>query len=44
MDYAPGTCKYMFTDGQKNRMDAAIDNARAAYFSTTKIYTDILPQ
>ena len=44
MDYAPGTCKYMFTDGQKNRMDAAIDNARAAYFSATKIYTDILPQ
>ena len=43
MDYSFGTCEYMFTDGQKNRMDATIDNARHAYFSTTKIYTDILP-
>ncbi len=44
MDYTMGTCQYMFTDGQKKRMDATIDNARPAYFSTTKIYTDILPQ
>ena len=44
MDYSMGTCKYMFTDGQKKRMDATIDLARPAYFSTTKIYTDILPQ
>lgn len=44
MDYSWGTCQYMFTDGQKIRMDATIDNARPAYFSTTKIYTDILPQ
>ena len=43
MDYSYGSCKYMFTDGQKNRMDAAIDFSRPAYFSTTKIYTDILP-
>ena len=43
MDYTWGACEYMFTDGQKNRMDATIDNARHAYFSTTKIYTDILP-
>jgi hypothetical protein len=43
MDYSYGTCTYMFTDGQKKRMDATIDNARPAYFSTTKIYTDILP-
>lgn len=44
MDYSLGTCEYMFTEGQKIRMDATIDNARPAYFSTTKIYTDILPQ
>ena len=43
MDYSMGTCEYMFTDGQKKRMDATIDFARPAYFSTTKIYTDILP-
>jgi len=42
MDYSH--CYYMFTDGQKDRMDAAIINARKAYFSATKIYTDILPQ
>ena len=44
MDYTMGTCEYMFTGGQKLRMDATIDLARPAYFSTTKIYTDILPQ
>ena len=43
MDYSWGTCRYMFTDGQKKRMDATIDLSRPAYFSTTKIYTDILP-
>ena len=43
MDYTWGTCEYMFTGGQKIRMDATIDLARSAYFSTTKIYTDILP-
>ncbi len=42
MDYSMGTCQYMFTDGQKKRMDATIGNGRPAYFSTTKIYTDIL--
>ena len=43
MDYSWGTCEYVFTDGQKIRMDATIDLSRPAYFSTTKIYTDILP-
>ena len=43
MDYTWGTCEYMFTGGQKIRMDATIDFSRPAYFSTTKIYTDILP-
>ena len=43
MDYTRGTCQYMFTDGQKKRMDATIDFSRPAYFSATKIYTDILP-
>ena len=43
MDYTIGSCRYMFTGGQKIRMDATIDFSRPAYFSTTKIYTDILP-
>jgi hypothetical protein len=38
MDYSYGNCKYMFTSGQKQRMDATIDNARSTYFSTTKIF------
>ena len=42
MDYTYGNCQYMFTAGQKTRMDATITNARQAYFSPTKIYTDIL--
>jgi hypothetical protein len=35
MDYTDDGCLYMFTNGQKIRMDAAIDGLRAAYFSTT---------
>ena len=38
MDYSYGNCKYMFTTGQKQRMDATIDNARSGYFATTRIY------
>lgn len=38
MDYSYGMCKYMFTTGQKQRMDAVIDNAMSGYFSSTKIY------
>jgi hypothetical protein len=38
MDYSYGVCKYMFTSGQKQRMDATIDNARSGYFSLSKIY------
>ena len=38
MDYSYGVCRYMFTTGQKQRMDATIDNARSGYFSLTKIY------
>jgi hypothetical protein len=41
MDYSYGTCRYMFTTGQKQRMDATIDNARSSYFSATKIYPGI---
>ena len=44
MDYSMGTCEYMFTDGQKKRMDATVDHARSAWFSSTKTYVDILPQ
>lgn len=35
MDYTDDRSMYMFSAGQKTRMDAAIDAARAAYMSTT---------
>lgn len=35
MDYTDDRCMYMFSSGQKTRMDAAIDAARAAYVTTT---------
>lgn len=35
MDYTDDRCMYMFSSGQKTRMDAAIDGSRSAYVSTT---------
>ena len=36
MDYTDDRCMYMFSGGQKTRIDAAVDGARLAYVRTTK--------
>ena len=37
MDYTDDRCMYMFSGGQKTRMDAAIDLSRKGYFYTAKL-------